>query len=214
MHRPARTFVLPVPLSRWSHHTPRRRTPQRNVGTEKSHTGYQPHRKHLRHRAPPHHPIEGLPVQQDGTRDGLQTGRGRPEKLASSRWPQPVAKTRSRCDVQQRDRGHRQSVPANPVHSLQRQSWPRHGFGAWLEAASKRLHSNVLVVTLAAKLARMAWSMLANGRDYDASWAAPHKKQGRKGRPKVRPEGTITRRGLQDGKDEWRNGSTDSSGVP
>ncbi|MGY4592776.1 hypothetical protein ACVWXL_000522 [Bradyrhizobium sp. GM22.5] len=93
-------IVLPVPLSRWSHHTPRRRTPQRNVGTEKSHTGYQPHRKHLRHRSPPHHPIEGLPVQQDGTRDGLQTARGRAEKLASSRWPQPVAKTRCRCDIQ------------------------------------------------------------------------------------------------------------------
>lgn len=52
---------------------------------------------------------------------------------------------------------------------LQRQSWPRHGFAAWLEAASKRLHSNVLVVALAAKLARMAWSMLAKGRDYDAN---------------------------------------------
>jgi transposase len=38
-----------------------------------------------------------------------------------------------------------------------------------LEAASKRLHSNVLVVALAAKLARMAWSMLAKGRDYDAN---------------------------------------------
>ena len=50
---------------------------------------------------------------------------------------------------------------------LQHKSWPRHGFGAWLEAASKRLHSNVLVVALAAKLARMAWSMLAKGRDYD-----------------------------------------------
>ena len=58
---------------------------------------------------PPHHPIEGLPVQQDGTRDGLQTARGRAEKLASSRWPQPVAKTRSRCDIQRRDRGHRQA---------------------------------------------------------------------------------------------------------
>ena len=34
---------------------------------------------------------------------------GRPEKLASSRWPQPVAKTRSRCDIQRRDRGHRQT---------------------------------------------------------------------------------------------------------
>ena len=35
------------------------------------------------------------------------------------------------------------------------------GFGTWLEAASKRLHSNVLVVALAAKLARAAWSRLA-----------------------------------------------------
>jgi len=33
----------------------------------------------------------------------------RAEKLASSRWPQPVAKTRSRCDIQRRDRGHRQA---------------------------------------------------------------------------------------------------------
>ncbi|RTE87844.1 IS110 family transposase [Bradyrhizobium sp. LVM 105] len=53
---------------------------------------------------------------------------------------------------------------------LQRQTWARHGFGAWLEAASKRLHSNVLVVALAAKLARMAWSILAKGRDYEASF--------------------------------------------
>src|SRR2546430_16011264 len=50
-----------------------------------------------------------MPVQQDGARDGLQVARGRAEKLASSRWPQPVAKTRSRCDIQQRDRGHRQA---------------------------------------------------------------------------------------------------------
>src|SRR5439155_15237321 len=35
-------IVLPVPLSRWSHHTPRCRKPQRNVGTETSHTGYEP----------------------------------------------------------------------------------------------------------------------------------------------------------------------------
>jgi hypothetical protein len=39
-----------------------------------------------------------------------------------------------------------------------------------LGAASKRLHSNVLVVALAAKLARMAWSMLAKGRAYDAKF--------------------------------------------
>ena len=75
-----------------------RRDPKTAAGHRhrESHTGYQPHRKHLRYRAPPHDPIEGLPVQQDGARDGLQTARGRAEKLASSRWPQPVAKTRPR----------------------------------------------------------------------------------------------------------------------
>ena len=52
---------------------------------------------------------------------------------------------------------------------LQRRSWPKHGFGGWLEAASRRLHSNVLVVALAAKLARIAWSMLATQNAYDSS---------------------------------------------
>jgi putative transposase len=33
----------------------------------------------------------------------------RAEKLASSRRTQPVAKTHSRCDIQRRDRGHRQA---------------------------------------------------------------------------------------------------------
>jgi len=52
---------------------------------------------------------------------------------------------------------------------LRRQTWPRHGFGGWLEAASRRLQSNVLAVALAAKLARIAWSMLAKARPYDAT---------------------------------------------
>jgi transposase len=52
---------------------------------------------------------------------------------------------------------------------LRRQTWPNHGFGAWLEAASRRMHSNVLVVALAAKLARTAWSMLAKQRPYVAT---------------------------------------------
>ena len=34
MDRPARTFMLPVPLSRWSHHTPRTCESQPNIGTE------------------------------------------------------------------------------------------------------------------------------------------------------------------------------------
>src|SRR5207302_10753539 len=42
-------------------------------------------RKALRHRGPPHDPIEGLSVEQDRARDGLQTARGRTEKLAPSR---------------------------------------------------------------------------------------------------------------------------------
>ena len=76
----------------------------------------QPDRKHLRHRAPPHDPIEGLPVEQDRARDGLQTGRGRAEKLAPSRRPQPVAKTRSRCDSS--PTGSRSS-PSRPTVSPQ-----------------------------------------------------------------------------------------------
>jgi transposase len=56
---------------------------------------------------------------------------------------------------------------------LRRQTWPKHGFGAWLEAASRRMHPNVLVIALAAKLARTAWSMLAKQRCYDASQRAP-----------------------------------------
>ena len=34
MDRPARTYVLPVPLSRWSHHTPRHHALRRNFSTD------------------------------------------------------------------------------------------------------------------------------------------------------------------------------------
>jgi hypothetical protein len=39
----------------------------------------------------------------------------------------------------------------------------------WLEAAKKRLHHNVLAIALANKLARIAWSVLARGRAFEAS---------------------------------------------
>jgi len=39
-------------------------------------------------------------------------------------------------------------------------NWSRYSFGAWLEAASERLHPNKLAVALANKLARIAWSVL------------------------------------------------------
>jgi len=52
-------------------------------------------------------------------------------------------------------------------------NWPKHRFGPWLEAASKRMHKNVLAVALANKLARIAWSVLRHGDDYDPKGAFP-----------------------------------------
>ena len=46
---------------------------------------------------------QGLPLEQDRARHGLQTRRGRAEKLAPSRRPRPVAKTHSRCEIRRRD---------------------------------------------------------------------------------------------------------------
>ena len=46
-------------------------------------------------------------------------------------------------------------------------SWERHGLKSWIEAARKRLHHNVLAIALANKLARIAWAVLAKGRDFE-----------------------------------------------
>jgi hypothetical protein len=43
-----------------------------------------------------------------------------------------------------------------------------HSFGLWLTAAAQRLHHNVLATALANKLARIAWTVLAQGRSYEA----------------------------------------------
>jgi transposase len=48
------------------------------------------------------------------------------------------------------------------------QSWDRHGLRPWIEATKKRLHHNVLAIALANKLARIAWAVLAKGRDYES----------------------------------------------
>jgi transposase len=47
--------------------------------------------------------------------------------------------------------------------------WEGHGLKRWIEAAKKRLHHNVLAIALANKLARIAWSVLARGRAFEAS---------------------------------------------
>jgi transposase len=58
-------------------------------------------------------------------------------------------------------------VQAAWVVLIKPQSWQRHGLKAWIEAAKKRLHRNVLAIALANKLARIAWAVLAKGRSFE-----------------------------------------------
>jgi transposase len=60
-------------------------------------------------------------------------------------------------------------VQAAWVVLIRPKSWERYGLKGWLGAASKRLHRNVLAIALANKLARIAWSVLARGRGFEAS---------------------------------------------
>jgi transposase len=46
-------------------------------------------------------------------------------------------------------------------------NWAKHSFGPWLTTAAKRLHHNVLATALANKLARIAWTILAQRRNYE-----------------------------------------------
>lgn len=54
-------------------------------------------------------------------------------------------------------------VQAAWVLLVQPASWQRNGLVAWIEAAKKRLHRNVLAIALANKLARITWAVL-NGQ--------------------------------------------------
>jgi transposase len=51
-------------------------------------------------------------------------------------------------------------------------SWPKHDFGAWLLQAKQRLHRHVLATALANKLARIAWTVLHEGRCYEPRTSA------------------------------------------
>jgi transposase len=57
-------------------------------------------------------------------------------------------------------------VQAAHVILARRPSAARRGLWPWIEQASKRLHRNMLAIALANKLARIAWAVLARGRDY------------------------------------------------
>jgi transposase len=50
---------------------------------------------------------------------------------------------------------------------LHPRSWAKHSFGPWLTAATRRLHRNVLVIASANKLARIALTVLVQGRSYE-----------------------------------------------
>jgi hypothetical protein len=59
-------------------------------------------------------------------------------------------------------------VQAAWVVLIKPKSWERSGLKPWIEAAKRRLHHNVLAIALANKLARIAWSVLARGRGFEA----------------------------------------------
>ena len=45
--------------------------------------------------------------------------------------------------------------------------WDRYGLKAWIDAAKKRLHHNVLAIALANRLARIAWAVLNKERAFE-----------------------------------------------
>ncbi len=47
------------------------------------------------------------------------------------------------------------------------QNWAKFSFGEWLINAAPRMYRNKLAVALANKLARIAWSVLYNGKAFD-----------------------------------------------
>jgi len=51
-------------------------------------------------------------------------------------------------------------VQAAWVVLIRIKDWDRYGLKAWIDAAKKRLHHNVLAIALANKLARIAWAVL------------------------------------------------------
>jgi len=59
-------------------------------------------------------------------------------------------------------------IQAAHVILMRPHNWEKFSFGPWLTEAAKRLHRNKLATALANKLARIAWSVLRNGRRFDA----------------------------------------------
>src|SRR5437660_11536484 len=58
----------------------------------------EPRREHIRDRAPPDDTLQGVPIEQNCSRHGLQARSSGGETLASPRWKKPIAKGRSRSN--------------------------------------------------------------------------------------------------------------------
>ena len=58
-------------------------------------------------------------------------------------------------------------VQAAWVVLIRIKDWDRYGRKAWIDAAKKRLHHNVLAIALANKLARIAWAVLNKERAFE-----------------------------------------------
>ena len=59
-------------------------------------------------------------------------------------------------------------VQAAHIILMRPQNWEKFSFGSWLDETSTRMHKNKLATALANKLARIAWSILRNKKDFDA----------------------------------------------
>jgi transposase len=59
-------------------------------------------------------------------------------------------------------------IQAANVILMRPHNWEKFSFGSWLAEASTRLHRNKLATALANKLARIAWSVLRNGKAFDS----------------------------------------------
>lgn len=60
-------------------------------------------------------------------------------------------------------------IQAAHIILMRPHNWERFSFGTWLAQASPRMHKNKLAAALANKLARIAWSVLRNGRTFDTN---------------------------------------------
>ncbi len=60
-------------------------------------------------------------------------------------------------------------IQAAHVILMRPHNWQKFSFGPWLTGAATRMHRNKLATALANKLARIAWSVLANRKTFDTN---------------------------------------------